>query len=33
MKFKSDNNSIDVSDYENDEIAFFDVEVFQTYLL
>lgn len=28
MKFKSDNNSIDVSDYENDEIAFFDVEVF-----
>lgn len=28
MKFKSDNNSIGGSDYENDEIAFFDVEVF-----
>lgn len=28
MKFKSDDNSIGVSDYENDEIAFFDVEVF-----
>ena len=28
MKFKSDDNSIDISDYENDEIAFFDVEVF-----
>ena len=28
MKFKSDDISIDVSDYENDEIAFFDVEVF-----
>lgn len=28
MKFKSDDNSIGGSDYENDEIAFFDVEVF-----
>lgn len=27
MKFKSDDNSIGGSDYENDEIAFFDVEV------
>ena len=28
MKFKSDDISIGGSDYENDEIAFFDVEVF-----
>ena len=28
MNFKSDDNSTDVSDYENDELAFFDVEVF-----
>ena len=33
MKFKSDDNSIDVSDYENDEIGSLTLKYFQTYLL
>lgn len=28
MKFKSENSSDDITDYENEELAFFDVEVF-----